>query len=117
MLAAGTAWLGMRSNPSDWAAPDSGGQQPARSALQVAELDAADAPKSVRLADGSVVKLRAGTSIAVDYEAASRRLTLKRGGARFFVGTKLGRSWSRPAAAPSPHMAPCSTLGLQATAG
>jgi transmembrane sensor len=85
MLAAGTAWLGMRNDPRDWAAADSAGQQPARSALQVAELDAADAPKSVRLADGSVVKLRAGTSIAVDYEAASRRLTLKRGGARFFV--------------------------------
>jgi transmembrane sensor len=48
-------------------------------------ITAAGEPRSVRLADGSVVKLYPGTTLGIDYQAALRRLTLDQGAARFDV--------------------------------
>lgn len=48
-------------------------------------IAASDEARSVRLADGSVVKLQPGTTLMVNYDAALRRFTLKEGAARFAV--------------------------------
>jgi transmembrane sensor len=70
--------------------PDLGGRaRPASRSVEVTELSAAAEPQSIRLADGSLVKLEAGTSIAVDLGRQVRRLTLDRGSARFFVAHEI----------------------------
>jgi len=65
------------------------GDRSASKALQVTELTAAAEPQSIRLADGSLVRLAAGTSIAVDLGRQVRRLMLARGSARFFVAHEV----------------------------
>jgi transmembrane sensor len=48
-------------------------------------IAASGVPRSERLADGSVIRLRGSTSISVELTRAMRALTLERGSARFFV--------------------------------
>lgn len=51
----------------------------------VAELATSNEPQSIRLADNSLVRLASGTSLAVQFGHAERRLLLERGIARFYV--------------------------------
>lgn len=80
-----TGWLLMRT-PSPGpgpATPGTGGRDQAL--VQMAEFAAPGEPRSVRLADGSVLTLQTGTSVAVALDRDMRRLTLERGSARFNV--------------------------------
>lgn len=54
-------------------------------ASQLAELAASREQQSIRLADNSLVRLEAGSRIAVQYASSERRLLLERGSARFYV--------------------------------
>jgi len=51
----------------------------------LAELNAPREPRSIHLADGSTVKLEAGTAVSVDFSDSRRTLSLGHGMARFFV--------------------------------
>jgi transmembrane sensor len=60
-------------------------RSPSGPAADASVADAADAPRQVTLADGSVVELNRGSKIAEHFTAAERRVTLERGEAHFSV--------------------------------
>jgi transmembrane sensor len=83
LLAGSASWLALKSG---WPNPPHLANRPgALQRSELAQISAAHAPRSVRLADGSTVKLEPATFIALDMGPAARRLTLARGSARFYV--------------------------------
>ncbi|MGE5564307.1 MAG: FecR family protein [Bacillota bacterium] len=82
LVALAGTWLLLR-------VPGRGGPAPGAAngsvASPAAELATAAAAQSIRLADGSLIRLQPATRIAVEFSAGARRLSLTQGSARFFV--------------------------------
>jgi len=79
------SWLVTRALPGLPETPRPSAQTEARVAGGPTRIAASSGVRSERLADGSLIRLRGSTSIAIELTRAARTLTLERGSARFFV--------------------------------
>lgn len=85
LLVVAGSWLALRTVSFERSPVTPPSQNPGDRLAQAAQLGTAAGEQSVRLADGSLVRMQNGTRLAVDITRAVRRLVLQRGNARFYV--------------------------------